>query len=147
MSILGEELHFRRQASLILRIPVLVFRDMAGTLHRSSSREERHVWEEPSMDQCQSSEKLLKNFQRHWSTRISLKTRQRGHWSIRISPEIHMDHWLPNLSESSGLHRHRSIECSSLHVGFTKDSPFRNVFFLTFLWRFQRFLVQPPYVE
>ena len=27
-----------------------------------------------------------------------------------------MDQWLPNLSESSGLHRHRSIECSSLLV-------------------------------
>ena len=25
-----------------------------------------------------------------------------------------MDQWLPNLSESSGLHRHGSVECSSL---------------------------------
>ena len=25
-------------------------------------------------------------------------------WSMRISPEIHMDQWLPNLSESSDLH-------------------------------------------
>ena len=35
-------------------------------------------------------------------------------WSIWISPEIHMDQWLPKLSESSGLNRHRPIECSSL---------------------------------
>ena len=28
--------------------------------------------------------------------------------------ETHLDQWLPNLSESSGLHRHRSIECSFL---------------------------------
>ena len=52
------------------------------------------------MDQCQSGGKLVTNFQRHWS--------------IRIPPESHMDQWLPNLSESSGLHWHRSIECSSL---------------------------------
>ena len=50
----------------------------------------------------------------HWSIRISQKTRQNGHWSLRISPELHMDQWLPNLSESSGLHRYQSIECSSL---------------------------------
>ena len=59
-------------------------------------------------------EKRLTNFQRHWSIRMSMKTRQRGHWSIRISSEIRMDQWPPNLSESSGLHRHQSIECSSL---------------------------------
>ena len=35
-------------------------------------------------------------------------------WSIRISPEIHMDQWLPNPSESSVLDRHRPIACSSL---------------------------------
>ena len=28
-----------------------------------------------------------------------------------------MDQWLPNLSESSGPHRYRSIECSSLREG------------------------------
>ena len=64
------------------------------------------------MDQYQSRGKLLASFKDHWSIRISLKTRQRSYWSIRISPEIHMDQWLPNLSESSGLHRYRSIECS-----------------------------------
>ena len=75
-------------------------------------------WEEPPMDQCQSRGKLWTNFQRHWSVRMSLKRRQRGHWSIRISPEICMDQWLSNLSEfeseSSGVHQHHSIECSSL---------------------------------
>ena len=35
-------------------------------------------------------------------------------WSIRRSLEIHMDQWLPNLYESSSLHRERSIESSSL---------------------------------
>ena len=55
--------------------------------------------EEPSMDQCQSRGKVLTNFQRHWSIRISLKTRQKGHRSLQISPEIRMDQWLPNLSE------------------------------------------------
>ena len=35
-------------------------------------------------------------------------------WSIRISPEIDMDQWLPNLSETSGPHQHWSIECSYL---------------------------------
>ena len=34
-------------------------------------------WEEPSMDQDQSRGKRLTNFQRHWSIRISLNTRQR----------------------------------------------------------------------
>ena len=58
--------------------------------------------------------KLLTNFQGHWSIRISVKTRQNRGWSIRISPEIHMDQWLSNLSESSGLHRYRSVGCSSL---------------------------------
>ena len=35
-------------------------------------------WEKPSMDQCLSWGKLLTNFQRHWSIRISLKTGQRA---------------------------------------------------------------------
>ena len=66
--------------------------------------------------------KLRTNFQRHWSIRISQKTKQGGNWSTRTSPEIHMDQWLPNLSESSGLHRYRSIECSSLKWGVTTKS-------------------------
>ena len=37
--------------------------------------------------------KLSTNFQRHWSIQISLKARQRGHCSTRLSPEIHMDQW------------------------------------------------------
>ena len=76
---------------------------------------------EPSMVQCQSRGKLLANFKGHWSIQISLKTRQRGHWSIRISPEIHMGQLLPNLSESSGLHRYGSIECSSLDLTENSD--------------------------
>ena len=71
-------------------------------------------WEEPSIDQCQSRGKLLTNFEGHWSIRISLKTRQKGHWSIRTSPEIHMSSKSVTVSESSGLHRYRSIKCSSL---------------------------------
>ena len=56
--------------------------------------------------------KLLTNLQGHGSIhRSSLKARHQA-----IGPEIHMDQWLPNLSESSGLHRHRSIECFSLLV-------------------------------
>ena len=35
-------------------------------------------------------------------------------WSILISSEIHVDQWRPNLSESSGLHRYGSMECSSV---------------------------------
>ena len=68
------------------------------------------------MDQYQSRGKHLASFKGHWSIRISLKTRQRGHWFIRISPEIHMDQRLPNLSETSGLHWYRSIECFSLPI-------------------------------
>ena len=73
-------------------------------------------WEEPSMNQYQFRGKLFRNFKGHWSIRISLKTRQRGLGPFEFLPEIHMDQWLPNLSESSGLHRHRSTECSSLSV-------------------------------
>ena len=65
---------------------------------------------------------LLANLKGHWSMRISMKTRQRGHWSIRNLPEFHMDQWLPNLSESSGLHRHRCKECSSLSRGIPTHS-------------------------
>ena len=39
--------------------------------------------------------------------------------SIRISLETHMDQWLPSLSESSGLHRHSYMECSSLNTALT----------------------------
>ena len=80
-------------------------------------------WEELSMDQCQSRGELLTNFRGHWSIRTSLKTRQRGHWSIRSLLEIHMGQWLPNLSESFGLHWHRSIECSSLFFFSCADRP------------------------
>ena len=72
------------------------------------------IWEEPSMDQQQSRGKLLKNFQYHCSIQMFPENKAPKDWSIRISLEIHMDQWLPNLSESCGLHRHRSIECSSL---------------------------------
>ena len=48
-------------------------------------------WKEPSTDQCQSRGNLLMNFQRHCSIRTSLKIRQKGHWSTRVSPEIRMD--------------------------------------------------------
>ena len=61
--------------------------------------------------------------------RVSPKSRQRGHQSIRISPEIHMDQWLLNLSESSGLHQYRSIECSSLFLGGGKPQNAANQFF------------------
>ena len=67
-----------------------------------------HPW--TNSIEYQSRGKPLTNLQRHWSIQSSLKTRQRGHWSIRISSEIHMDQWLPNLPESSGLHRYRSID-------------------------------------
>ena len=73
-----------------------------------------------------SSGKLLTNFQHHWSIQISLKTRQRGHWSIRISPEIHMDQCLPNLSESSGLHRYRSTSADCKR-GRRKGATSKNV--------------------
>ena len=58
-----------------------------------------HPWTNTSLG-----ENPLRNFQAHWSMRISLKTRPQGDWSIRRSLEIHMDQWLPILSESSGLH-------------------------------------------
>ena len=45
-------------------------------------------------------------------------------WSKGFSPEIHMDQWLPNLSESSGPHRHRSIDCSSLSGYLSVDEVF-----------------------
>ena len=54
-------------------------------------------------------------FGRCWRQTLSQNKAPRD-WSIRISPETHMDQCLPNLSESSGLHQHRSIECSSLKL-------------------------------
>ena len=53
-------------------------------------------------------------FQGHWPIQIFPEKTAPRDWSIRISPAIYIDQWLPNVSESSGLHRHRSIECSSL---------------------------------
>ena len=35
-------------------------------------------------------------------------------WYIWMSPEIYMYQWLPNLSNSFGLHRHWPMKCSSL---------------------------------
>ena len=61
-----------------------------------------------------SRETFLTNFEGHWSLQIIIENKAPRHWSILISPEIHMDQWHPNLSESSGLHRHLSTECSSL---------------------------------
>ena len=74
------------------------------------------TWEEPAVEQYQSRGELLTNFQGHWSIQIFPENKAPRDWSIRISPEIHMDPWLQNLSESSGLHLHRSIECSSLRT-------------------------------
>ena len=54
------------------------------------------------MDQYQCRGKLLKNFQ--------------DHWSIGISPGKGMDQWPSKFSESFGLDRYWSIECSSLTV-------------------------------
>ena len=58
-------------------------------------------------------QKFLKSFQGIGPHRYSLKKKRKGlvHTSVI---EIQMDQWLPNLCESSGLHRYRSIECSSL---------------------------------
>ena len=82
-------------------------------------------WEERSMDQCQFKEKLLTNFQRHWSIQISLKTRQRKGligpyefpWNSygRMAPK--------SLWESSGLYRYRSMKCSSLGLWRKSQSP------------------------
>ena len=73
-------------------------------------------WDEPSMDQCQPRGKLWTNFQGHWSRQIFPGSKAPRNWSIRISPEIHIDQWLRNLSESSGLHRYRSMKCSSVEL-------------------------------
>ena len=71
-------------------------------------------WEEPSMDQSQSRGKLLMNLQGHWSMQIFPENKTPRDESIWISLEFHVRQWPPNLSESSGLNRYRSIECSSL---------------------------------
>ena len=68
-------------------------------------------WEEPCMDQSQSQGKLF------WSIQILPENKAPIDWSIRISLEIHMDQWFPNLSEGSGLHWYRSMESSSLNEG------------------------------
>ena len=68
--------------------------------HESSSSTTTTAWEEPSMDQYQCREKLLKNFQ--------------DHWSIWMSPGKCMDQWRSKFSESFSLDRYWSIECSSL---------------------------------
>ena len=60
------------------------------------------------------------NFHGHWSIQISPENKAPRDWSTWISPEIGMDQWLPNLSESSGQHRHWSIDCSSLYFGTPK---------------------------
>ena len=45
---------------------------------------------------------------------VLIKNKSKRNWSIRVFLEMDMDHWLTSLSESSDLHLHRSIECSSL---------------------------------
>ena len=45
-------------------------------------------------------------------TQILLESKHAGIGPRKNIPEIHMNQWRPNLSESSGLQRHRSIECS-----------------------------------
>ena len=79
------------------------------------------VWSSAGNSHPWTNTRLEGNFWRTFSAispyELPPKTRQRGHWSIRISPDIHMDRWLPNLSESSGLHRYRSIECSAVCGG------------------------------
>ena len=70
------------------------------------------LWEDSSMDQCQSRGELLTNSQGHWSVQIFFpEAKASRDWSRH---EIHMGQWLPNLSGSPGRQRHRSIECSSL---------------------------------
>ena len=74
------------------------------------------------MDQYQSRGKPLTNFQRHWSIQILSESKAPRDWSTRVSPEIPLDQWLPDLFGSPGLHRHRSIECSSPDDGrWTKE--------------------------
>ena len=65
------------------------------------------------MDQYQSRGKHLTNFLGHWYMQIFPENEAQRDWSIL---DIHMDQWLPNLPESSGLHRYWSIECSSLLI-------------------------------
>ena len=74
------------------------------------------TWKGPSMDHYQSRGKLVTNFQGYWSIQLFPENMATRNWSIRIFSEIHIDQWLPNFSEDSGLHRHRSIECSSLQT-------------------------------
>ena len=75
------------------------------------------------MDQYQCREKLSKNFQDHWSIRIS-PGKGMDQWlvHIRISPEISMDQWRSKFSESFSLDRYWSIECSSLHIAVCGSS-------------------------
>ena len=62
----------------------------------------------------QSEGKFLTNFQGHWSIQIFDENKALRGRSIHVSPELQMDYWHQKLSESSGLHRYRSINYSSL---------------------------------
>ena len=94
----------------------LRYRDPKTRVLKNAFKVRKHscAWEEPSMDQCRSQGKLSTNFQGLWSIQIFPENNAPTDWSIRISPEIHVEQWLPDLSDSAGLHRHRSIECSSM---------------------------------
>ena len=61
------------------------------------------------------------NFHGHWSIQIVPAKKVSSDWSMRISLTF-MDQCLSNLSESSCLHRHRSIECSSLPWTILEDA-------------------------
>ena len=45
---------------------------------------------------------------------VSLKARHQGIGPYEFPMKLKMDQWLPNFSESSGPHRCRSVDCSSL---------------------------------
>ena len=76
-------------------------------------------WEGPSMDQYHCRGKLQKNFQDHWSIRIS-PGKSMDQWLVHYefppklvgtNAEISMDQWRSRFSESFSLDRHWSIEC------------------------------------
>ena len=54
-------------------------------------------WEEPSIGECQSWDRRLTTLMGHWSIQLLPENKASRDWSMRISLEIHMDHWLPNL--------------------------------------------------
>ena len=115
MHFLAEECTFLQTYALFLQKHALSCRKMQFSRGTGSRiRNGRVLLGKPSMDQYQFRGKLLTNFQGHWSIQSSPENKEPRDWPIQISLEIHMDQWRPNLSESSGLHRHRSLDCSSL---------------------------------